>query len=553
MEKHQLIGKAAAASTPTLFQSSEWGQRHALPDDLLREASRRLGTLALLGAALWALGTALDHVAVRIMRTGDPNAMYSPATDAIAITSAVISLALFFYTRRKERRNPRFILDLGLVYMILTALGLGLIMHWEPVPAHWPVTPMISWIGAVVLMVAAIVPTSRTKTLIAGLISVSMNPLGMLIARERGVWNFGATSNVLLMHYPDYLLVGVAVVIAHVLTRMTRQVAKAREMGSYQLGELLGRGGMGEVYEATHRMLARRAAIKLIRPEMIAEYGEGAELAVQRFRREAEAAANLRSPHTVELYDFGVTADQTLYFVMELLDGMDLESLVKLHGPLPAGRTIYILRQVCESLEEAHVRGLVHRDIKPANIHLGTLGLQHDFVKVLDFGLVKSMGATGPDHLLATDAATMAGTPAYMAPEMAVGGTIDGRTDIYALGCVAYYLLTGRLVFETDNLFQMMAMRLRDDPVAPSQRTMASIPAALDRLVLACLARKPDDRPRSAAAVGHALATIEAMPWGEEQARQWWESHPPERPSIRGAPRQPAEDVTIVRMEGVAG
>ena len=225
-------------------------------------------------------------------------------------------------------------------------------------------------------MFAAIVPSTPVKTLIAGLIAVSMNPLAMLIARARGTWHFGSPADAVLMHYPDYLLVGVAVVISHVVTSLGQQVAKAREMGSYQLGELLGRGGMGEVYRATHRMLARPAAIKLIRPEMIgAGDPAGAQLAVKRFRREAEAAANLRSPHTVELYDFGVTDDQTLYFVMELLEGMDLETLVQRHGPLPAGRVIHILRQVCESLEEAHARGLVHRDIKPANIHVGRLGL----------------------------------------------------------------------------------------------------------------------------------------------------------------------------------
>ena len=550
MAEPHLIGKAPP-STPTLFQSSLWGKGHALPDDLLREASRRLGIMSLLGAVLWVLGTGLDHLAVRVMSHNDPRVLYAPATDAIAIASALISLALFFYTRWRER-NPRFILDLGLVYMVLTAFALGLIMHWAPVPSNWPVSPMISWIGAVVLMVAAIVPTSRTKTLIAGLIAVSMNPLGMLMARARGTWNFGSTSNVLLMHYPDYLLVGVAVVISHVLTSLGRQVAKAREMGSYQLGELLGRGGMGEVYEATHRMLARPAAIKLIRPEMIARLGEGAQLAVQRFRREAEAAANLRSPHTVELYDFGVTADQTLYFVMELLDGMDLQSLVGRYGPVPPGRAIYILRQVCESLEEAHVRGLVHRDIKPANIHVGRLGLQNDFVKVLDFGLVKSIGTASSDHSLATDASLTPGTPAYMAPEMALGETVDGRADIYALGCVAYYLLTGGLVFEAANLFQMMAMRLRDDPVAPSQRASGPVPPALDRLVLACLARKPGDRPRSAAEVGRALDAIEGAPWGEEQARQWWESHRLERESIVAAERPSSEDVTIVPMD-VAG
>src|SRR4026209_128654 len=274
------------------------------------------------------------------------------------------------------------------------------------------------------------------------------------------------------MHYPDYMLVGVAVVISHVVTTLGRQVAKAREMGSYQIGGLLGRGGMGEVYQATHRMLARPAAIKLIRPEMLgAGGGAAAQLAVKRFRREAEAAANLRSPHTVELYDFGVTEDQTLYFVMELLEGMDLESLVQRHGPVCAGRVIHNLRQVCESLEEAHVRGMVHRDIKPANIHLGQVGLRHDFVKVLDFGLVKTVAGESAEHSLATAAGLTPGTPAYMAPEMALGESVDGRADLYALGCVAYYLLPGQLVFQASNTFQSLAKHLQERPVPPSQRT----------------------------------------------------------------------------------
>src|SRR3954447_1305673 len=391
-----LIGQVPV-TTPPALRTSPW-QSRALPDDLLRQASGRLGILALLAAALWVLGTVLDRVALWLMTHGNPNVFTSQLTDGIAVASALLSLALFFYARR-SKRNPRFILDLGLAYMVLTALALGVLFHWEHVPSEWPISPMISWIGAVVLMFTAIVPSTPMKTLIAGVIAVSMNPIGMLLARHRGAWDFGATSNVLLMHYPDYLLVAVAVVISHVLTNLGRQVAKAREMGSYRLGALLGKGGMGEVYEATHHMLARPAAIKLIRPEMIrAESGERAHVAVQRFRRESEAAANLRSPHTVELYDFGVTGDQTMYFVMELLEGMDLQSLVTQYGPLPANRTIFILRQVCASLEEAHERGLVHRDIKPANIHAGRLGLQHDFVKVLDFGLVKSVAGASSEQ-----------------------------------------------------------------------------------------------------------------------------------------------------------
>jgi serine/threonine-protein kinase len=536
MSNAHLIGQAPT-STPAALKSSAWKLR-TMPDDLLQQASDRLGILALLAAALWVLATTLDHVAVRLMSHGRPDSFSSSTTDIIAGANALVSLALFFYTRR-ENRNPRLILDLGLGYMIFTALSLGVLLHWEHVPGSWPISPMISWIGAVVLMFAAIVPSTPAKTLIAGIVAVSMNPIGMLIARARGAWDFGPAGNVLLMHYPDYLLVGVAVVISHVLTNLGRQVAKAREMGSYRLGALLGKGGMGEVYEATHRMLARPAAIKLIRPEMIrAEGGERAHVAVQRFRREAEAAANLRSPHTVELYDFGVTGDQTMYFVMELLDGMDLQSLVTQSGPLPANRVIYILRQVCASLEEAHVRGLVHRDIKPANIHLGRLGLQHDFVKVLDFGLVKSMATTN-DYSLATAAGITPGTPAYMSPEMALGETIDGRTDIYALGCVAYYLLTGTLVFEAENIFQLMAKRLRDDPLPPSQRTSLSIPPALDRLVLACLERKPENRPASAADLSRSLDAIDIEPWDEEQASAWWQTH---RPKLQNC-ETPAETV----------
>jgi serine/threonine protein kinase len=325
------------------------------------------------------------------------------------------------------------------------------------------------------------------------------------------------------MHYPDYLLVGVAVVISHVVTGLGQQVVKAREMGSYELGELLGRGGMGEVYKATHRMLARPAAIKLIRSEVIGGSDPvAAQLAVTRFRREAEAAANLRSPHTVELYDFGVTDDETFYFVMELLDGLDLESLVRRHGPLPAGRVVHILRQVCASLEEAHVRGLVHRDIKPANIHVGRVGLVDDFVKVLDFGLVKPITDRTLDHSLATQAGLVIGTPGYMAPEMALSAKVDGRADLYSLGCVAYYLLTGRQVFEGDTVMQVFAQHLQSAPTPPSERGPIPVPPDLEQLVLTCLAKQPEDRPQSAAELDRRLAVADLEPWTDVDARQWW-------------------------------
>jgi tRNA A-37 threonylcarbamoyl transferase component Bud32 len=524
MSDPQFIGPQPV-STPAELKRSH-GRARGLPEDLLRAASLRLGIMSLLFAVLWVVGVAGGHLAAHAIYPNSPRWRQFDITDAIALASVVVSLALYAYIRKGER-DPRFILDLGLWYMVFTAFALAVMFHLGGVPNTGTVFPEISWVGAVVLMFAAIVPTRPRKMLIAGLIAASMNPILMLVSRARGIWNFGEPGQVLLMHYPDYILVGAAVVISLVVTKLGQQVTKAREMGSYHLGELLGRGGMGEVYKATHRMLARPAAIKLIRTETLGAVDEEtARLSVTRFRREAEAAANLRSPHTVELYDFGVTEDGTLYLVMEFLDGMNLETLVRREGPLPAARVIHILRQVCDSLEEAHIRGLVHRDIKPANIHLGQVGLRHDFVKVLDFGLVKEVSKVSAEHSLATIPGQMAlGTPAYLAPEMALGETVDGRADIYALGCVAYYLLTGSLVFEAETTFQMIAKHLQTPPVPPSERTGRPILPDLERLVLKCLAKSPSDRPQSAAQLREALEWIATDGWGEEQAAQWWNSN----------------------------
>jgi len=488
--------------------------------------------MSLVAGGLWIVGTILARLAMRSMHGGE--SMGLTMDDAIAAVSVLASLLLFAYTRTANR-DPQRILDLGLAYMVLTALALGLTVHSGPILPTRSVSPQISWIGAVILMFSAIVPSTRTKTLLAGLLAASMNPVGMLWARAQGSWDFGPASNALLMHYPDFLLVGVAVVISHVVTTLGRQVAKAREMGSYQLGELLGRGGMGEVYKASHRMLARPAAIKLIRPEMLGGNDPAvATRAIAQFRREAEAAAHLRSAHTVDLYDFGVTEDQTLYLVMELLDGMDLESLVRQHGPMPSPRVIHVIRQVCDSLEEAHARGLVHRDIKPANIHLGRVGSREDFVKVLDFGLVKT-AAVGTAQSLPTIEGVIMGTPAYMAPEMALGDHVDARADLYALGCVAYYLLTGQQVFTGDTVLKVISQHLQAVPVPPSERTELPIPATLERLVLACLAKKPEERPQSARQLAQSLDAIDGMRWGDEEAHRWWSQHHPPQASASDA------------------
>jgi serine/threonine-protein kinase len=321
-------------------------------------------------------------------------------------------------------------------------------------------------------------------------------------------------------------------------------VTQARELGSYQLGELLGRGGMGEVYAARHRMLARPAAIKLIRPESIgAGNSDAARLVIQRFRREAQAAALLRSPHTISLYDFGVTDEGTFYYVMELLEGFDLDTLVKRFGPVPASRAVYLLRHACHSLGEAHARGLVHRDVKPSNIFTCRLGLSVDFVKVLDFGLVKHQrdSAHGQTVLL-TQPNVTTGTPAFMAPEMALGEEVDARADIYALGCVGYWLLTGRLVFEADTPVKMMLQHIQSEPAPPSRVSELPIPPELDRILVQSLSKKPADRPKDTNAIACMLAEVPLRdPWTRERAEEWWESHAP-----ASAPATPLREETPV-------
>lgn len=532
MSRPRLIGPVRAG--PSTDSSRSTSATRALPYDLLQAASQRLGVMSLLGAALWTFGTLFYHLAMRALAPPGDNSWLRPlATDPVSVLCVIASLALFAYTRKRDH-DPKFILDLGLVYLVLTGAALGYVMHYEPVPHGFQVMPTITWIGPVVLMFAAIVPNAPSKMLVAGLMAASMNPLAMFVARARGTMDFGPAINVAVMHYPDFIMVGVAALISRVVTRLGQQVSKEREMGSYRLLTLLGKGGMGEVWRAHHRMLARDAAIKLIQPEMLRNRsGSNAHLIQKRFEQEARTTALLRSPHTVELYDFGVTEDGVFYYVMELLDGIDLETLIKTYGPQPYPRVVNIIRQVCRSLSDAHRHGLIHRDIKPGNIFLCRMGNEYDFAKVLDFGLVKVLD--GSDVGLTAEGVTT-GTPAYMAPEVSLGNTIDRRTDLYALGCVAYWLVTGRLVFEEKSATATMMAHVRDVPEPPSQRSELPVPEWLDRVILMCLAKDPSARPASAELLSQMLADGNgAGSWTEQQAQDWWMTNIPKNPALSAA------------------
>jgi DNA-binding NtrC family response regulator len=298
-------------------------------------------------------------------------------------------------------------------------------------------------------------------------------------------------------------------------------------VGSYRLIERLGSGGMGEVWLAQHQLLRRPAAVKLVR-QAAAGSTEDAPALRQRFAREAQATAELQSPHTVQLYDFGVTDSGSFYYVMERLRGMDLQRMVERYGPLSPERAVFLLKQVCRSLTEAHALGLVHRDIKPANLFVCRLGSEFDFLKVLDFGVVSADVRETMAPI--TKAGMLLGTPAFLAPEFITGDhPFDGRADIYSIGCVAFWLLTGRAPFEARDLVSLLMHHSSTKPSPPSMFTEQPIPADLDAAVLMCLSKEPGGRPDSAERLWTMLdATGLAREWDQYRARDWWELHEPE-------------------------
>jgi hypothetical protein len=507
----------------TLLRTSDPRPETELPSDLLRLASHRLGIASLVWAGLFALGLVMNNVVGPILSPDAPldDAWPWPG-NPVAIAVIAVSLAVFWYTRRTTC-DCRRALDLGLVYEVVLALAIGLVNQWTP-----NVTGL-SWICVLILIHPMIVPNTRPRTLLAALAAASMDPLGIVITGLRGV-EIPSFPVILWTYLPNYICAFLAILPSHVISALSRQVKQARELGSYRLGELLGKGGMGEVYVAHHRMLRRPAAIKLILPEALqsAQF-QSPETIVKRFQREADAAAQLHSPHTVQLYDFGVTSGGRFYTVMELLRGLDLESMVERFGPVPPARTVYLLRQVCHSLAEAHAYGLVHRDVKPANVYTCWVSRQADFVKVLDFGLVKGNLGEGKDQTKLTAPEITTGTPAYMSPELARAEDIDGRADLYALGCVAFYLLTGRLVFEAETPIKMMFAHIKTAPRPPSQISEFAISRDLDAVILSCLEKERAKRPATADELASRLAECDVgEPWTEEAAAAWWNKHLPD-------------------------
>jgi serine/threonine-protein kinase len=443
---------------------------------------------------------------------------------------------------RKQLRVVEYVLFLGTALLLMASqyfVGLDL-MHRGP--EYGPIILAFVKDGVIQMLALMMIygtlipnsPAGAARALVAMFVGAVVAMLLLrfhpgaapVIARLSAAEEAG--SNIL------FLGMGAALAIysAFLLNGLRTQLHEARKFGQYRLVRKLGVGGMGEVYLAEHALLKRPCALKLIKAEASAD-----PLALARFEREVQSSARLAHHNTIEIYDYGHTEDGTFYYVMEYLQGMSLADIVKAHGPLPAGRVIYLFRQVCAGLAEAHGLGFIHRDLKPANVFIAVQGGETDVAKVLDFGLVKP--TKEPEAAALTADMIVSGTPLYMAPEQAMADrSLDARADIYALGAMMYHALTGKPPFRGESPFAVMMAHARD-PVVPPSKVKPGVPHDLEAVILRCLAKKRDSRYPTAKALAEALAACEsARDWGPNRADAWWTSL--ENAPLGGAAVQPA-------------
>ncbi len=417
-------------------------------------------------------------------------------------------------SKRRISRGWLLILDGGLAWSVVVGCVMYYQVGWENGPTF--VVPLL---GLLLVARAIFVPCRATRTF---WLSIPAVPAILAVQLMHG--EFFADRD---LRHPDesfgtimawnqlilVLSVALATVTSHVSFHLRRKVYDATQLGQYQLEEKIGEGAMGEVYRARHALMRRPTAVKVIRAAVL-----DAET-VARFEQEVQQTARLTHPNTIAIYDYGRTPEGTFYYAMELLDGEDLKEIVLKAGPFGPARVIHILTQACAALSEAHTRGLVHRDVKPANLILCERGLEHDVVKVMDFGLVKDTRESDAGE---TTGEGVCGSPETIAPETIRGKAARPAADIYALGAVGCFLLTGKPIFDAQSTMTFVGMHLSQDPIPPSARGV-EVPADLEKLLLSCLAKNPEQRPASAAALGNdLLACGVAGQWTEEDASGWW-------------------------------
>ncbi len=521
------------SSGPTLFlprgrtpRVTDSKALRSLPPDLRLQIARRLRLTAILYSLTFFCA---DFVASALV--GELGLRFQNPRDWVPSTASITCglLVAALVPRLKWQAQ----INIGLMFLVASSYGIALAQYLGL--ERFADTPIVfqavspSWVGVWMIVFAVVVPAPPGRALLAilGAASAPAVVIGLGL-RSAGLQHLMTPGMFFVHHVFTYMIcAGLAYAAARIVYRLGADVTRARDLGSYRLVERLGRGGMGEVWRASHQLLARPAAIKFIRPEAAGANLEEARTVLKRFELEARATASLSSAHTIDLYDYGAAEDGTFYYVMELLDGLDCERLVQQFGPLPGARIVYLLRQACESLEEAHDKGLIHRDVKPANLYLCRSGNRCDFVKILDFGLVSLHRAEAANPRL-TMPELAVGTPEFMPPEVARGERIDGRADLYGLGCVAYWLATGKPVFEGASHFDVISKHLHGTPEPPSRHAPNPLPSELDALILQCLEKRPEDRPAGARELSRMLAAIPLdEPWRDEHATAWWSLHLP--------------------------
>ncbi len=463
--------------------------------------------------------------------------------------SAVGCFVLPWFLLRRGKRSARFIRVVEGTALSLGVFATGVMGIYIPFEAR-PDFIMLLALSNVIIARAVFVPCTGRWTLTLGLIvgavllaCVYYGSLDVDL-QKRGSWAtgsyFGIEWSVIYPELTDQTARRLAAAITTeiaiwwvlttalstgasvVIYGLRRRVHDAEQLGQYRLEEKIGEGGMGAVYRASHAFLRRPTAVKLLPPDKA-----GADN-LRRFEQEVQLTASLTHPNTITIFDYGHTLDGIFYYAMEYIDGLTLSDLVSRSGAQPQGRVIDLMRQSASALVEAHGIGLVHRDLKPGNImvhllhpHVGA----GDFVKVLDFGLVKQVRQDGGIQL--TNEANLSGTPQYMAPEsITAPDAVDARADLYALGAVAYYLLTGTHVFTGKSIVEVCSHHLHSAPEPLSSRLGNPIAPDLEQLVLDCLAKDPSDRPQAAFELERRLSDCASIPpWTSEDARQWWEAH----------------------------
>ncbi|HUS68373.1 MAG TPA: serine/threonine-protein kinase [Kofleriaceae bacterium] len=545
MADRDVIVRAASGSRAAGATATGAADDSAGAEEVRAFLQQRVGNFGILSAGLFSMFLVWRLVSFLIETSvgGEVSDWRSLPTQAAEVTIfAVIWLAC-----RGRPRSLRFLRALDMGGVLLASVTVLLMPFRIPYFVR-PDYIVILALTYIMLVRAIYIPSTARRTLTLGLIITPGLMASLFYVHYLGhdPADYTSSAHELVRDEPRvwatrWTIIGAvwwtaATVLSTVTSRvfygLRKEARDARRLGQYTLIEAVGEGGMGVVYRASHALLRRPTAVKLLPPD---KYGDES---VARFEREVQLTALLTHPNTVRIFDYGRTPDNVFYYAMELLDGANLDHVIKVGGPMPAARVIHILDQAAGALSEAHGIGLIHRDIKPANVILTEQGGMPDVAKVVDFGLVKEVAATAASGDEATMAAitradSMAGTPQYMAPEsITTPDKVDARADIYALGAVGYFLLAGVEVFRGRTILEVCSHHLHTEPLPPSKRVdrpaEAVIPADLEAVILRCLAKDPEARPASARKLRAALAACaDADGWSEDEARDWWTEYGP--------------------------